>query len=167
MVIEAPTPTRGRGWAVICLHETTDPLPLKRLHTDFTKFYPRGRYFFPAIRHEYLDCASPLSSYVFAVRDSETGILRLRQSRFVAGFVLDGDQKLARVSDDEVRAMVASVVWPLIRPGQLVEVLTGDWAGLTAKVIASRDGVVVVRIALCSLVREVALDRAAVKVVAS
>lgn len=162
MVVE-PIHTRGRGWAVICLHDPGDT-HLQALHHEFSRHYPDGQFYFPAVIGDCIDATSPLAAYVFVVRACEPAILKLEACPRVSAVMRDHTGHPARVTDEELLAMVHSRPLTYLRAGQRVAVTAGDWSGLEAEVLRARAGQVHVRVHLNSQTRDLTLDRAAVRV---
>lgn len=164
MVVDAPGTTRGRGWAVVVLHDFGDGLSVKALHTDFSRYCPDGRFYFPAVLHEHVDPSSPMASYVFVALVCEAQIVRLPQSSHVASVLRDTTGKLSVVTDEELATMVRAQPRVSVRAGQRVAILSGDWSGLDGEVLKVKERQVHVLVTLCSRTRELVVDRSEVKV---
>lgn len=119
-------------WAVLQLRDQTDPLPVADLERDLLARWPAAICQFPAVKQGLLDRENPLSAYVF-VRTPISP--KLETSPYATRFLRDvTSRKLQKVSDTELRAMVAPPALP--PPGTMVRVTAGDWADMEGVVVS-------------------------------
>lgn len=157
------TPADWRGWAVLSLHDYAEHLPVEEVARDLKRHLPRGRFFFPAVRHGAIEPTSPLAAYVFVMANhADRTLMALQRSRFVEHVLcMPRTRRVTRLTDPELRRMVEppQVVY---KRGQWVTITVGDYGGMDGKVVTVLARRVRVRLTLWSRTLEVLIPRAEV-----
>ena len=144
------------GWAVISLHDYAEQTMVPDLARDFRRHLPGGTFYFPAVQHNCLHPSNPLASYVFLLANRpDRTLLHVERSKFVATVLcVPATRRIVRLTDGDLQRMVEPSR-PVLRPGQAVRLLVGDWAGLDGVVVRVAARGVTVRIRLWSRCHEV------------